>query len=1002
MTTNGTPPSAREQLLEAKARLEVARAEHGLARLQRRTKRLRESNILHDWMSGYQDLIDRLRTDEGRLLLAPSTVNDRRYGANWPFWRTWQEHAILRAQSRFLATENDLAMGAISGLTSYVIGDGFTYRWQARRKQKPPAELLDVLQWITDDYSARNQLPEFEQELFKRSRVDGEYFTRDFVDPGDGWRTWLEPVEPEQVMDAVGQKDASGETITLERGLFGVVTPEGNQRRAEGYWVCYDGVISEGELVPAAQMQHVKTGVVSTVKRGLPDFSYSTYEGLKAAGRCVQNMTESATVQASVAEIVELEYANPEEAQEYVDGDADYQTTNPWTGNQQANHRVMPGERRVIPKGQKYVQPPFSNGAPAWLQVTQAALRRAGVRWNAPEWLISGNDSQSSYASSMTTESPFVRRCTRWQGSHKRRNGENVRRAVRNACEAGVVRACGRTWSWRDVERLCDLQVEAPSLVTRNELEEAQCNQIRMQAGVLSPQSWAMKDGLDYDEQQANLDEHEGRSGKGGPGLGLDDDLGDGQRPEGAAAAGDGSDLRATVGGLQAIATLQGDAYGGKLPREAAVANVMLLFAFSRQEAESLFPLVEPRKTADVGQGGQPPGMPPAPPDDSSTEAGGSALAAMFEQQDLTEAGASASRKVGEVWQGQKGRWYTKRQDGRVVPARNPNAQPGGGGEKKKKAEGPGEGQGAAKGGPKPAAKAKPTVGGVARGIEALRAQAAPATKEQMLALVEDLMGLTVKDFGALKKLVGAKASGNKAEVAARLAKSALEKVRAKAKGDDSDITVPGPLGDALRKLPTSDQGGFHDDLAGLRKLSGLSKEEFDQAMLDATGRGEIILRRENNAGLLGAEQKANMIHDPDPEYGGYYSGVVRPEGGNWRHPRQPEPKPGPTSAAAPEPKAKPAAKAKTGAAPKPARVDVPTAVARAEDLYARALDDDHTQATLTKAVGDLFAGLTASEAAQVVAGMGFQRKPKTKAEALKMATDRIVGRRGSYERSQV
>jgi hypothetical protein len=36
---------------------------------------------------------------------------------------------------------------------------------------------------------------------------------------------------------------------------------------------------------------------------------------------------------------------------------------------------------------------------------------------------------------------------------------------------------------------------------------------------------------------------------------------------------------------------------------------------------------------------------------------------------------ADGERKTGEVWQGKGNRWYTKRQDGRVVPAANPNAE---------------------------------------------------------------------------------------------------------------------------------------------------------------------------------------------------------------------------------------------------------------------------------------------------------------------------------------
>src|SRR5262245_6153030 len=116
-----------QQLRETTASLQLSKTALALARVKRRLKRLEESSVLHDWVNPYGDLLDRLRADEG-LLLAPSTFNDRLYGGNWPFWRTWTEHAILRAQSRWLATISDLAGGAISGLASYVIGDGYTYR----------------------------------------------------------------------------------------------------------------------------------------------------------------------------------------------------------------------------------------------------------------------------------------------------------------------------------------------------------------------------------------------------------------------------------------------------------------------------------------------------------------------------------------------------------------------------------------------------------------------------------------------------------------------------------------------------------------------------------------------------------------------------------------------------------------------------------------------------------------------------------------------------------
>lgn len=75
-------------------------------------------------------------------------------------------------------------------------------------------------------------------------------------------------------------------------------------------------------------------------------------------------------------------------------------------------------------------------------------------------------------------------------------------------------------------------------------------------------------------------------------------------------AASKGSDganaLRATVGGMQAVANLQTAYYAGQVPREAAIANAKIMFGFSDAEANSLFPEVAPTKmvASDVPQTG--------------------------------------------------------------------------------------------------------------------------------------------------------------------------------------------------------------------------------------------------------------------------------------------------------------------------------------------------------------------------------------------------------------
>lgn len=77
-----------------------------------------------------------------------------------------------------------------------------------------------------------------------------------------------------------------------------------------------------------------------------------------------------------------------------------------------------------------------------------------------------------------------------------------------------------------------------------------------------------------------------------------------------------GNALRATVGGSTAIAALQTAYYAGEIPREAALSQATIVFGFSDEEANALFPEKKPEKlTPDepippgLGQG--PPGAKP-------------------------------------------------------------------------------------------------------------------------------------------------------------------------------------------------------------------------------------------------------------------------------------------------------------------------------------------------------------------------------------------------------
>jgi len=506
--------AGRQQLQENLRRKRDYQAE--LLEAQAAGKVLSEQGYWGDWVGGYQDMLDRLRSPDGLLLSAISIAADRRYGACWPFFRTWQELALLRGASRVLYQTSALARGAVQGLTSYIIGDGFTYR--AVAKPGCPPGLRLAVQDLLDENSELNDWPALEAECLRRDVRDGEWFLRDF--PQQNGTTCTRTVGPEQLIQPADS--------TLEEWSFGKKNPVGREHDVQttlAYYVCYDGINTNGEEVPASEMIEHLSNVDRDVKRGIPDLSYDTYDFLKVAGRLIENMGEGSAIQAAVSEIRQWEGpVTGDQASDFVAANTDYTVPNPWTGTQENVRQVRPGEVRDIPKGMTYIPPPFTQGSPVFIQVEQAILRAVAVNWNAPEWLTSGDSSNNSYASSLTAESPFVR-----TGQHKQNVVYKPRfltakwRVLENYCKArrGIF-VKGTLYDWKVIRQYIDIQCEPPSMEVRNRADEAQANATRIEGGWKSRQTCASEEGLDWENEKRNMKAYEKEFPETAPSTQLD------------------------------------------------------------------------------------------------------------------------------------------------------------------------------------------------------------------------------------------------------------------------------------------------------------------------------------------------------------------------------------------------------------------------------------------------------------------------------------------------
>lgn len=491
-------PSAQQQRVELEESLRIKQ-------LQRKQK-LMESYLDQDyWLQGYADLLNRYR-DGGPFSYPISQPTDRRYGSNYPFWYSEQQLNLLRAASRLCTTMNPNAYGLLNGLASYVVGNGFAYKVNSKKGLEISTELLDQVQQVVDDFCYENAWPEMERELFWRWREDGDAFLRMF--PQKSGNLMVRTIEPEQVFQPPDS--------TLAEWSYGIKTETDDVFQVEAYWVSYaapGGHKGEtpviGEEVPAENVIHLKANVKRSIKRGLPDFSYDTLDAFNIASKLRVNLGEGAAVQAAIAGIRQYDAASSAQVDTFLQQQVDYTTYDALTAKQQDYQQLRSGSFLDIPKGMNYIAPPAAASAAAHLEVFQSLLRSAGNRHNAPEWLVSSNAANNNYASSLTAESPFLRNCLALQESIKRPFCRVIKAAIQNAAMAGQLPA--------NVLELVDVQVIAPSVETRDRIQEAQANQVYSTLRVKSPQTIAQEIGLDWDEELTNWEELTGDGGLPGP-----------------------------------------------------------------------------------------------------------------------------------------------------------------------------------------------------------------------------------------------------------------------------------------------------------------------------------------------------------------------------------------------------------------------------------------------------------------------------------------------------
>ncbi len=392
----------------------------------------------------------------------------------------------IRNQCRLLALGNEFAINGHENRISFIVGSGHTYSAAPKKGEQVPPAWVGAVQNVLDEFIQANNWQRRQQEIVLRRDRDGEVFLR-FFTAADG-STRVRFVEPGQIATPPDQ------AANLAAKL-GILTDPDDVETVLAYYV-------DGQAIDADQIQHRKANVDANVRRGLPLY-FPVRKNLRRAEKLLRNMSVVAEIQSAIALIRKHHRSNRGAVEQFVAASADVNVTNTVTGQSANFRRYGPGTILDAQADVDYDFPAAGIDAANFVAILQAELRAIAARLVMPEFMLSSDASNSNYSSTMIAEGPAMRMFQRLQAEQVADDLEVMQRVVSSAIAAGRLPS--------EVLTTVEITGVAPTLAVRDQLQETQRFQIENSAGILSPQTWSQRLGLDYGQEQANFATHRAR-----------------------------------------------------------------------------------------------------------------------------------------------------------------------------------------------------------------------------------------------------------------------------------------------------------------------------------------------------------------------------------------------------------------------------------------------------------------------------------------------------------
>jgi hypothetical protein len=457
-----------------------------------------------------------------------TTVDDRTEGKFYPVYRDEYDLRRMRNKHRAIFHFVSVASGLVESLIDYTVGEGFTIEVVPKsgyQEDQASIKLAKTMQSVTDELlDSIGFHGDRDRDLVQVPVSDGELYWALYADKykqRDGFPK-LRNVEPDEVTEPNDPYPVERWLGTLDKyesfWKFGVHTRFCKELKKEdvegplGYHLAYDDGGIDWDYIPSDNMIHIKRNVGRRAKRGVSDF-LATEMTLEKAHKLGARTADGALAQASIAYIRKWE-ASQTDVQAMVDSSFGFNVKAPKDNSTEERRAVSLDKTKIVdvPAGATYEAGPMGQlRSPVFVEVAQYLLRLSAVRWSMPEFMISGDASNANFASTLVTESPFVKARERDQRQAIKAIKELVWKSLKIMWNAGYFRRYANDWAV--LVRLVDINVTAPEVATRDHAAMATTNEILVRNKIKSKRTWAEEEGLDYEAEQANMEDEPSTEG---------------------------------------------------------------------------------------------------------------------------------------------------------------------------------------------------------------------------------------------------------------------------------------------------------------------------------------------------------------------------------------------------------------------------------------------------------------------------------------------------------